>query len=59
MSCQVVEKGLDLIISQPEDLLHGMDSWCKATFTANGLLHEIRSSKITMKKAEDEVVSLL
>lgn len=45
-----------MIISQPKDVLEGMDSWCKATFTSNGLLQEIRSSKITMQQAENEVV---
>lgn len=59
MSCQVVEEGLNLIISQSKDVLEGMDNWCKATFTSNGLLQEIRSSKITMQQAENEVVILL
>lgn len=56
MGWQVVEEGLNLVISQPKEVLEGMDNWCKATFASNGLLQEILSSKITMKEAENEVV---
>ncbi|KAL3993571.1 Exonuclease family protein [Acanthocheilonema viteae] len=53
----VVAEGPNLIISQSRDVLEGMDNWCKSTFTSNGLLQEIRSSKITMQQAENEVLS--
>ncbi|EFO26721.1 smfn protein [Loa loa] len=53
----IVEEGLNLIISQPKDVLEGMDDWCKATFTSNGLLQEIRSSKITVQQAENEILT--
>ncbi|MCP9262329.1 Oligoribonuclease, mitochondrial [Dirofilaria immitis] len=53
----IVEKGLDLIISQPKGILEQMDDWCKATFASNGLLQEIQSSKITMLQAENEILA--
>lgn len=59
MDFQIVDEGLNLIISQPKDILENMDDWCKATFASNGLLQGIQSSKITMEQAENEVVNVL
>uniref|UniRef100_A0A0R3RQX1 Probable oligoribonuclease n=1 Tax=Elaeophora elaphi TaxID=1147741 RepID=A0A0R3RQX1_9BILA len=53
----VVEEGLNLIISQPKDVLEEMDSWCKAIFTSNGLLQQIQCSKITKEQAENEILT--
>ncbi|VDN18656.1 unnamed protein product [Gongylonema pulchrum] len=50
----VVEDGLNVVISHPENVLQSMDSWCKKTFAANGLLKEIQASEISLEQAEQE-----
>lgn len=52
----VVEQGMNVVISQSEDVLEKMNNWCKAKFPENGLLQAIRSSKTSMDHAEKEVL---
>lgn len=55
----VVAEGPDIVISQPEDVLANMSSWCRSTFARNGLLQKIRESNISIKAAESQVLSFL
>lgn len=52
---KAVGKGLDIVISHPEAVIKNMNEWCLKTFSANGLIDEIRRSSITMKEAENMV----
>lgn len=45
------------MISQPEDVLANMSSWCRSTFARNGLLQKIRESNISIKAAESQVLA--
>uniref|UniRef100_A0A0N5AYC4 Probable oligoribonuclease n=1 Tax=Syphacia muris TaxID=451379 RepID=A0A0N5AYC4_9BILA len=56
---EVVAEGPDIVIHHPDYVLDRMSAWCKSTFTKNGLLDAIRSSKISMEAAEKEILSFL
>uniref|UniRef100_A0A915BI68 Probable oligoribonuclease n=1 Tax=Parascaris univalens TaxID=6257 RepID=A0A915BI68_PARUN len=55
----VVAEGPDIVISQPENVLANMNSWCRSTFARNGLLQKIRESNISVEAAESQMLSFL
>lgn len=56
---EIVAEGPDLVISQPQNVLKRMSSWCVSTFSKNGLLEKIQSSNISMEDAENQVLSFV
>ncbi len=48
----VLDEGPMLAIHQPDDVLDGMDDWCKRTHGASGLVDRIRASTTTVEEAE-------
>lgn len=51
--------GPDLVIHQDEEVLNSMVQWNQKHFAESGLAEEIRNSKITLKKAEQETLKFL
>ncbi|HCQ31288.1 TPA: oligoribonuclease [Candidatus Collierbacteria bacterium] len=51
--------GPDLVIHQPESVLRGMVRWNQEHFSQSGLMEEIVSSKITLKRAYEETLKFV
>ena len=51
--------GPNLVIHYPDAILNNMSPWCTMTFTKNGLLTQIKESKVTLHKAQDQVLTFL
>lgn len=56
---KVKHTGPNLVIHQSEKVLENMVQWNQKSFADSGLLEEIRTSKITLKKAEEETLKFL
>jgi len=55
----IIARGPDLVIYQPEDILLKMNPWCKTTFKMNGLTEKIRASKISTKECETKCLNFI
>lgn len=55
----VVAEGPNLIIHQPEEILIGMNDWCKEHHGKSGLTQAVHSSKLSLQQAEMEMVSFV
>lgn len=55
----LVAKGPNLVINQPDDLLKNMSAWCIAQHGESGLTEACRKSKITLKNAENQVLEFI
>ena len=49
---EIVEEGPSMVISQPKEILDGMDDWNTEHHTKSGLLKQALDSKITLEEAE-------
>jgi len=55
----IIAKGPDLVIYQPENILMKMNPWCKKTFKKNGLTKKIRASKISTSECETKCLNFI
>ncbi|KAJ3588842.1 hypothetical protein NHX12_009696 [Muraenolepis orangiensis] len=55
----VLAEGPNLIINQPDELLDGMDDWCKEHHGESGLTQAVKDSKISLQQAEYEFLSFV
>ncbi|CAB3227105.1 unnamed protein product [Arctia plantaginis] len=55
----LVAKGPNLVIHQPEDILKNMNEWCIAQHGESGLTEASRKSNITLKDAENQVLEFV
>ncbi|KAM3600772.1 uncharacterized protein V6R79_002326 [Siganus canaliculatus] len=55
----ILAKGPNLIINQPDELLDGMSEWCKEHHGKSGLTQAVRDSKVTLEQAEYEFLSFV
>nr|ACO14409.1 Oligoribonuclease, mitochondrial precursor [Esox lucius] len=55
----VLAGGPNLIINTTDELLDGMDDWCKEHHGNSGLTQAVRNSKITLQQAEYEFLSFI
>lgn len=56
---KVKAQGPSLVIHQPEEVLESMVMWNQNHFTQSGLMEQIRTSKITHKKAYEETLKFI
>ena len=56
---RILDDGLDVVISAPEELLDGMERAVQEMHTASGLTELVRSSRITVQDAEQMVLTHL
>ncbi len=56
---KIVAEGPDLVIHQPSRIMKGMDEWNQQHHQASGLTDAVLASKITVKKAETDVLNFL
>jgi oligoribonuclease len=52
----VVAKGPDIVVHQPDEVLEAMDSWNRSTHKKTGLIERVRAS--TMSEADAERIAL-
>lgn len=48
----VIAEGPEIVVSQPEEVLEGMNDWCKEHHGASGLTRACLQSDISLKQAE-------
>ncbi|MCY4451243.1 MAG: oligoribonuclease [Immundisolibacterales bacterium] len=55
----ILAHGPDLVISQPENVLAGMNEWNVEHHSRSGLLEEVRASRCTLAEAERKTVEFV
>ncbi|XP_049872813.1 probable oligoribonuclease [Pectinophora gossypiella] len=55
----IVAKGPNLIIHQPDDILSSMNPWCVNQHGESGLMEASRKSKISLRDAENQVLKFV
>ncbi|CAH1636604.1 unnamed protein product [Spodoptera littoralis] len=55
----IVAKGPNIVINQPDSILNEMNDWCIAQHGESGLTEASRQSKITLKDAEQQVLDFV
>ena len=55
----ILDKGLEIIIHQDDEVLENMDPWCIEHFEESGLTERSRNSKISLENAEKEILKYL
>src|SRR5687768_3257290 len=48
-----------LVLSQPDSVLDGMDSWNKSTHAKSGLVDKVRASRLTEAEVEVRMIAFL
>lgn len=56
---KILDKGIDLVIHQDEEVLENMAPWCIEHFGESGLTQKIRESRLTSKEAENKILDYL
>ena len=56
---EILARGPDLVIAQPEEVLVGMDQWNVEHHTRSGLLDEVRASRCTVAEAERRTIEFV
>lgn len=56
---KVIDEGPELVISQPDEVLDGMDEWNTRHHGASGLTEAVRESELTMKAAERQTLDFI
>lgn len=56
---RVVVPGPSVVISQSEEVLQQMNSWCKQQHVASGLLEQVAQSSSSESEAEQKIISFL
>jgi oligoribonuclease len=55
----IIAESPNLIINHPQSLMDSMNDWCKKTHSESGLVSAVLSSKISMKDAENQILSFI
>ena len=55
----ILDKGLEIIIHQGDDILDNMNEWCTTNFRESGLTEKSRNSKISLEYAEKIILEYL
>ncbi|KAK0159723.1 hypothetical protein PV327_010808 [Microctonus hyperodae] len=56
---QIKSSDFHTIIHQSDELINGMDEWCKQTHGKSGLIDAIRKSNVTMIDAEEQLLNFI
>jgi oligoribonuclease len=56
---RVLAEGPDLVVHQPDEILDGMNEWCKVHHAASGLVDAVRASQVSLRAAEDATLHFL
>ncbi len=55
----IIAQGPEIVISQPEKALDGMDKWCTAVHTKSGLCDKVKASDTSVQEAESQTLAFL
>lgn len=55
----IIEDGIEYVIHQNDDILEEMNDWCKEHHGQSGLVDKVKSSKLTIAQAEEEIIVYL
>uniref|UniRef100_A0A182WPN1 Probable oligoribonuclease n=1 Tax=Anopheles minimus TaxID=112268 RepID=A0A182WPN1_9DIPT len=55
----IIAKGPNIIINEPETVLDAMNSWCKDHHAKSGLIEAVRKSTHTLEQAERQVLDFV
>lgn len=55
----ILDKGLEIIIHQEDEVLNNMNEWCAEHFEKSGLTEKSRNSQILLEKAEKDILEYL
>ena len=55
----IITDHFNVVLSQPEELLNGMDNWNTTHHSKSGLLDEVKSSTIDELQAEQQILDFL
>lgn len=55
----VLGKGPEIVVSQPESKLLAMDKWCTGVHTKSGLCDKVKASDSSIKEAESQTLAFL
>lgn len=55
----IIAQGPEIIISQPQTALDGMDKWCTNVHTKSGLCDKVRASDTSIQEAEQQTLAFL
>jgi oligoribonuclease len=56
---EVIATGPDLVIHQPDDVLAGMNDWCREHHAASGLCGRVQASAIPLEEAEARTLAFV
>ncbi|EAT39328.1 AAEL008865-PC [Aedes aegypti] len=56
---EILERGPDIVIHEPEEVLNAMNEWCQTNHSKTGLIQAVRESKIDLQKAEQMVLDFV
>lgn len=55
----VIERGPDIVIHEPDEVLENMNEWCKVTHGKTGLTQAVRDSKVSLPEAEQTILDFV
>lgn len=55
----VIGRGPEIVLSQPEKKLQAMDKWCTRTHTKSGLCSKVKLSDTSVQEAEQQTLAFL
>lgn len=55
----LIAKGPNVIINQPDEILDNMNDWCKKQHGESGLIKAVQESKTSLQQCEMEMVSFI
>jgi len=55
----IIAQGPDIVISQPESRLEGMDEWCTKVHKKTGLWDKVKASDTSLEQAEIQTLAFL
>lgn len=56
---EILERGPDIVIHEPEEVLTAMNEWCQINHGKTGLTQAVRESKINLEEAEQMVLDFV
>ncbi|MDX8410493.1 MAG: oligoribonuclease [Mariprofundaceae bacterium] len=56
---EIVAEGPELVVHQPQEILDGMDEWCRKHHRASGLTAMVQASTISLAEAEEKTLAFL
>jgi len=56
---QVLGRGPDIVVHQPQDVMDEMNDWCKEHHGKSGLTEQVIASKVSLEEAESQTLDFV